>query len=226
MTAPEDPDPDLFDPSNRPEGSPGGSGGGGKQRRRKPSRLARRFGPRTASFIEWGVVIGGAVILAVVVKVFLVQAFYIPSESMYPTLRKEDRVLVNKLSYKVGDPSRGDIIVFDRPEGATASDISELIKRVVGLPGESIVIEGGNVFVDGRQLEEDYLPEGTTTSTDASDYKCHRDDPCVVPEGSLWVMGDNRNDSQDSRWFGAIPEDTVVGRAFVVVWPLSRFEIL
>jgi signal peptidase I len=172
------------------------------------------------------VVIGGAVILAVIVKVFLVQAFYIPSASMEPTLKKEDRVLVNKLSYRFGDPGRGDIVVFDRPEGATASDISELIKRVVGLPGESIVIEGGHVFVDGRQLEEDYLPEGTTTSTDAFENKCHRDDPCVVPADSLWVMGDNRNDSQDSRAFGTIPEDTVVGRAFVVVWPLGRFGFL
>ncbi|HEY6532888.1 MAG TPA: signal peptidase I, partial [Acidimicrobiales bacterium] len=160
------------------------------------------------------------------VKVFLVQAFYIPSDSMYPTLKKNDRVLVNKLSYRLHDPNRGDIVVFDRPEGATSSDISELIKRIVGLPGEEVVIEGDNVFVDGRQLEEGYLPVGTETSTTASPYKCTRVDPCVVPDDHLWVMGDNRGDSQDSRWFGPIPEDSVVGRAFVVVWPIGRFDIL
>jgi signal peptidase I len=222
VTAPEDREAESTTTVGAAEAGPVS----GKRRTKKQGRLARRFGSTTASAIEWAVVIGGAVLLAVIVKVFLVQAFYIPSDSMLPTLRKDDRVLVNKLSYRFGDPDRGDIIVFDRPEGAVASDISELIKRVVGLPGEEIVIEGGDVYVDGRQLEEGYLPEGTVTSTEASDYKCHRDDPCVVPEDHLWVMGDNRGDSQDSRYFGPIPEDTVVGRAFVVVWPLSRFDML
>ena len=222
MTASEDPQPE-------PTAAAGGVGApvaAGEGRRRKQSWLARRVGPTAASAIEWAAVIGGAVLLALVVKVFLLQAFYIPSESMFPTLSEDDRVLVNKMSYRIGDPDRGDIVVFDRPEGANVSDISELIKRIVGLPGEQIVIEGDHVFVDGRQLEEDYLPVGTATTTDESPYKCTRQDPCAVPEGYLWVMGDNRDDSQDSRWFGPIAEDTVVGRAFVVVWPLGRFEIL
>ena len=210
-----------MEPSSNPDGPVVGS-----VKRRKRGRLARRFGPRTANLIEWGVVIGGAVLLAIIVKLFLVQAFYIPSASMYPTLQKNDRVLVNKLSYRLHDPNRGDVVVFERPPGETASDIPDLIKRVVGLAGEEIVIEGGHVYVDGQMLEESYLPVGTTTSTEPSPYKCHRDDPCVVPEGDLWVMGDNRNDSTDSRWFGPIEESTVVGRAFVIVWPLGRFGLL
>ena len=172
---------------------------GPAKRHKRQGRLARRFGSGTANVIEWAVVIGGAVLLAIIVKLFLVQAFYIPSASMYPTLQKSDRVLVNKLSYHLHDPNRGDIVVFERPPSATASDIPDLIKRVVGLPGEEIVIEGDHVYVDGEMLEESYLPVGTITSTEDSPYKCQRDDPCVVPDGDLWVMGDNREDSNDSR---------------------------
>jgi signal peptidase I len=179
-----------------------------------------------ASALEWIAVIGGAVLLAVIVKAVLLQAFYIPSASMYPTLQKGDRVLVNKLSYKLHDVNRGDVVVFERPPSETATDIPDLIKRVVGLPGEEIVIEGGHVYVDGRMLEESYLPEGVTTSADNAPLKCTRDDPCQVPDGDVWVMGDNRNDSKDSRYFGPIDEDTIVGRAFVVVWPLDRLGLL
>ncbi len=157
-------------------------------------------------------------------KIFLLQAFYIPSDSMYPTLKEGDRVLVNKLSYKLHDVNRGDIVVFERPPEETATDIPDLIKRVVGLPGEQIVIESGHVYVDGSLLDEPYLPDGVTTTTDNAPYKCTREDPCVVPEGDVWVMGDNRNDSKDSRYFGPIEESSIVGRAFVIVWPLTRLS--
>ena len=170
--------------------------------------------------------IGGAVVLAVVVKVFLLQAFFIPSASMFPTLQEGDRVLVNKLSYKLHDVNRGDVVVFERPPSETASEVPDLIKRVVGLPGEQIVIEGGKVYADGQMLEENYLPEGVTSSTDNAPLKCSRDVPCVVPDGDVWVMGDNRNDSKDSRYFGPVDTDTIVGRAFVLVWPFDRFGFL
>jgi signal peptidase I len=176
--------------------------------------------------LEWVLVIGGAVLLAIIVKAVLLQAFYIPSASMYPTLQKGDRVLVNKLSYKLHDVNRGDVVVFEKPPSEVATDIPDLIKRVVGLPGESIVIEGGHVYVDGQLLDEPYLPDGTTTSADASTLHCTREAPCVVPEGDVWVMGDNRNDSKDSRYFGPIDEDSIVGRAFVIVWPLNRIGLL
>ena len=176
--------------------------------------------------MEWIAVIGGAVLLALIVKLFLLQAFYIPSLSMFPALHVGDRVLVNKLSYKVHDVNRGDIIVFERPASEAASDIPDLIKRVVGLPGEEVVIEGGHVFIDGTQLPESYLPDGTTTTADNAPNKCPRTAPCVVPDGQVWVMGDNRNDSKDSRYFGTIDQSSIVGRAFVRVWPLDRLALL
>jgi len=195
-------------------------------RKRRQRRLERWFGRRGGALAEWVLVIVGAVVLAVVVKVFLLQAFYIPSLSMYPTLHEGDRVLVNKLSYRLHDVNRGDIVVFERPATETSSNIPDLIKRVVGLPGESVVIEDGVVYVDNQRIDESYLPAGTVTSVTSAPYKCTRQAPCVVPPGSVWVMGDNRADSKDSRYFGPIPESTIVGRAFVRVWPFGRFGLL
>ena len=197
---------------------------GARSRRRR--RLERIFGTAGANIAEWIAVIGGAVLLAIVVKLFLLQAFYIPSLSMFPALHVGDRVLVNKLSYKLHDVNRGDIIVFERPASETSSEIPDLIKRVVGLPGEEVVFEGGHVFIDGTQLSESYLPDGMTTTADNAPNKCQRTAPCVVPEGQVWVMGDNRNDSKDSRYFGTIEQNSIVGRAFVRVWPLSRLGLL
>lgn len=177
----------------------------------------RRMSRSTRSAIEWVAVIVGALVVALVVKVFLVQAFYIPSASMEPTLQIGDRVLVNKLDDGIGGLDRGDVIVFDRPGGAGADGISELIKRVIGLPGETIEGRNGVVLVDGQQLSERYLPSGTTTS----DFP-----PQEVPIGEVWVMGDNRDQSDDSRRFGTIPEDDIVGRAFVIIWPPSEVGTL
>lgn len=194
--------------------------------RRRRRRLERWFGPRGAGIAEWVIVIVGAVVLAVVVKVFLLQAFYIPSLSMYPTLHEGDRVLVNKMSYRMHDVNRGDIIVFERPASETSSNIPDLIKRVIGLPGESVAFDNGSVYIDGQQLEESYLPTGTVTSAANAPNKCTLQDPCIVPDGDVWVMGDNRGDSKDSRYFGPIDEKSIVGRAFVRVWPLGRFGLL
>lgn len=197
-----------------------------RSRRSRRRRFEKWFGPRGAGIAEWVIVIVGAILLAIIVKVFLLQAFYIPSLSMYPTLHEGDRVLVNKLSYRLHDVNRGDVIVFERPPSETSSNIPDLIKRVVGLPGESITIENGSVFVDGKRLDENYLPDGTVTSAANAPNKCTTDAPCVVPEGKVWVMGDNRGDSKDSRYFGAIDESSIVGRAFITVWPLGRFGLL
>jgi signal peptidase I len=171
----------------------------------------------TRSAIEWVAVIVGALVVALVVKTFLIQAFYIPSESMDPTLRVGDRVLVNKLSYRTGDVERGDIVVFARPGGPGADGIADLIKRVVALPGETVEGRDGGVYVDGERLGEDYLqPDVTTTPFP----------PYTVPEEHIWVMGDNRGASDDSRRFKGVPVDDVVGRAFVVIWPLSELGLL
>jgi signal peptidase I len=169
------------------------------------------------NMVEWIAIIVGALAVALVVKTFLIQAFFIPSLSMYPTLDEGDRVLVNKLSYRLHEINRGDIVVFERPAGQPESQIKDLIKRVVGLPGETIEARDGIVYVDGRALEESYLPEGVTTSN----LRRRR-----IPEGHVFVMGDNRSDSADSRVFGPIDEDLVIGRAFIRVWPIPNLTLL
>jgi len=176
----------------------------------------------TRSIVEWVVVVAGAIIVALVIKTFVMQAFFIPSESMEPLLEKGDRVLVNKLSYHLHDINRGDVVVFERPEDSNA-EIKDLIKRVIGLPGESVVIKDNRVFINGKALDEPYLPPGTINQpTGSYAHHCTPEDPCVVPPNSVWVMGDNRTNSSDSRYIGPIPEDKIVGRAFVIVWPFNR----
>lgn len=167
--------------------------------------------------LEWIAIVAGALVVALVVKTFLIQAFFIPSLSMYDTLDKGDRVLVNKLSYRLHEIRRGDIIVFERPEGVPDNGIKDLIKRVIGLPGETIEARDGRVFVDGKRIEEGYLANGVTTVNL---------DRQTIPEDHVFVMGDNRGNSEDSRVFGPISDELVVGRAFVLVWPINQVHLL
>jgi signal peptidase I len=192
---------------------------------------------RTRNIVEWIAVAIGAVVVAFLIRAFLLQAFYIPSESMEPTLRENDRILVNKLSYKLHDINRGDLVVFEKPPNEPASDINDLIKRVIARPGETIELhDDGTITIDDRLLSEPYLRdgqepgqmsmardafvEGACTNTVAEITRC------TVGEDFVWVMGDNRNHSHDSRAFGPINQDLVVGRAFVKVWPLSKIGFL
>jgi signal peptidase I len=176
---------------------------------------------RVRSMVEWIAVIIGALVVALVVKTFLFQAFYIPSASMEPTLEEGDRVLVNKLSYDLHDVHRGDVVVFELPpEKVGADGIKDLIKRVIGLPGDTIETRDGAVYVNDRLLDEPYLAEGTLTG-DPNNGNNPSITRQVVPEGTVFVMGDNRDNSHDSRYAdrGPIPIDSIVGRAFVLVWP-------
>jgi signal peptidase I len=170
---------------------------------------------QTRSIIEWVVVIAAAIVIALVLRTFVIQTFYIPSDSMVPTLQDHDRVVVNKLAYHMHSVHRGDIVVFTTPEGVNPT-FKDLVKRVIGLPGETVEGKGGHVSVNGTQLPETYLPKGVYTS----DFG-----PVVVPANSYWVMGDNRGDSEDSRVFHAIPGHTIVGKVFVRIWPLNRIGI-
>jgi signal peptidase I len=181
---------------------------------------------------ELPVLIVLAFALAILIKTFVVQAFFIPSSSMEPTLEPGDRVLVLKV---LDDPSRGDVIVFadplDRPGedrglvggfvhwlsetlGFARPEHEDFIKRVIGLPGEVIELRNGRLFVNGRRVPEPYL----AGRPDTRDYG-----PVEVPPDSVFVLGDNRLNSNDSRFgLGFIPMDKVIGRAFVIIWPPSR----
>jgi signal peptidase I len=169
--------------------------------------------------VEWILIVGAALLAAFIIKTFLLQAFYIPSESMTPTLLIKDRVLVNKLSYRMHAIHRGDVVVFERPPAELGGDpaIKDLIKRVVGLPGETVEGKDGHVLVNGKAIAEPYLPKDTVTSTFP---------PTAVKPGQIWVMGDNRPNSKDSRFFGTISDDLVVGRAFIRVWPITNIGLL
>jgi signal peptidase I len=186
---------------------------GGRRARRS------RSGVRTA--VEWVAILAVALVSALLIKTFLLQAFYIPSGSMEPTLQIHDRVLVYKLSYAFGEPTRGDILVFERPPGEPDTEVKDLIKRVIALPGETISTdEVGRILIDGKVLDESgYLPEGTRLSTTVIPEQ-------EIPPGHYWVMGDNRAHSKDSRVFGPIPESLIVGKAFVRVWPLGDVGFL
>jgi signal peptidase I len=203
-----------------------------------PERRTKKDHKGPGSFFkELPVLLLIAFVLALLIKSFLVQAFYIPSESMEPTLRVSDRVLVNKVVYHLHPPRRGDIIVFEEPHpanaakrnpfqsfwhwltqglGVSANPEKDFIKRVVGLPGETLEIKAGQVYIDGKKLVEPYI--GLTQDT--RDYR-----PVHIPKDMLFVMGDNRTNSNDSRFgLGFIPYNKVVGRAFVIIWPPSRVQ--
>jgi len=178
--------------------------------------------------LEWLPILIGAAIVAALVRTFVFQAFYIPSGSMTPTLKEQDRVLVNKLSYDFNDVGWGDIVVFKRPENAPG-DVPDLIKRVMALPGQRIEVFNGDVYVDNQRVQETYvLQQGKTQRLRGDAIPGCGDatpDACTVPEGYVFVMGDNRNGSTDSRSFGPVPIEDIVGRAVVRVWPLESVSV-
>lgn len=149
-----------------------------------------------------------------VVRPFIVEAFYIPSESMVPTLLINDRVLVNKFIYDFTEPDRGDVLVFKSVDG----NGQDLIKRVAAVGGDEIRVQGGRLFVNGESQTETYLNQETP---DASFFG-----PETVPEDHVFMMGDNRANSADSRVFGPVPYENIEGEAFLLFWPVSRLDIL
>jgi signal peptidase I len=219
---PGDP-PDSTDAADRD-----GDGEGSGEQSGSTGLRARRI------IIEWVVLIAAALAIAFLIKTFLFQAFYIPSGSMEPTLEIGDRVLVNKLSYDFHDVHRGDIVVFTAPPGEQTGGIDDLVKRVIGLPGETVTARsnGGieDVYIDGRRLEEPYLPKGTSTTMTSIPPNCGQpasgEPGCIVPPGRLFVLGDNREDSKDGRVFGTIKESSIVGRVFLKIWPLSSISFM
>jgi signal peptidase I len=225
--------PDLAPPAVPPEDpavDAADAGSSGATHRHRTSSAAREFAFLTIA----------APAIAIVLKTLVVQAFYIPSVSMVPTLQVGDRILVNRLAYRLGDIERGDVVVFADPNpdgthdrgivgglvhflaqgiGVVRPDDDDFIKRVIGLPGEVIEMRRGTVYVDGVPLDEPYVNEQDPSTADLP--------PTSVPDGMLFVMGDNRNHSGDSRYqppagLGFVPIDRVIGKAVVIIWPPSR----
>jgi len=179
------------------------------------------------AFFDWVVVVGVALLVAVLVRTFLLAHFVVDGQSMYSTLHPGDRVFVNKLSYRLHDPGRGDVVVLHEITGGTDRD---LIKRVIALPGEQISMENCIVYIDTdpsddippQQLDEPYLDPTVVTPGDCG----AAIQPTVIGENEVFVMGDNRPGSHDSRAIGPIEYDNLVGRAFVVFWPKADWQWL
>jgi len=158
----------------------------------------------------------GAIIIAWVIQAYLVKPFQIPSESMVPTIDPGDRILVNRLSYRVGDIQRGDVVVFKAP----FDQETDFVKRVIAVAGDTIEIVRGNVIVNGEPQIEDYT---NTASIDISSFARQ-----IVPEGNVFVMGDNRSNSKDGRYWDPpwLPVEYIIGKAFFTYWPPGRMGTL
>ena len=177
---------------------------------------------------EWVTVLVVALVIAITVRSLILQQFYISGPSMQTTMFQDNRVLVNKLSYRLHDIHRGDVVVFDRVtvDGEVVQH-DDLIKRVIGLSGETISIKDCQVFIDGKLLPEPYLNDYDLAQSSLDD-RCRVPvmEETLIPENHLFVMGDNRPQSFDSRMFGSIEQNLVVGRAFVTIWPLAAARFL
>ncbi len=149
------------------------------------------------------------------IRPFVVQAFFIPSPSMYPTLREGDHILVNKFVYRFREPRVGEIIVFKAPPDASDDNTErDFIKRLVGVPGDTVEVKEGALFRNGRRMDEPYLEEKEITYSMPA---------MKIPDDRLFVLGDNRNDSRDSHWWGTLERKRVIGKAMVRFWPLNRW---
>jgi len=208
-------------------GGDGGDGGGGNFGQGPRTPKPRGGVPSAArAFFDWVVVVGVALFVAIMVRTFLLAHFVVEGESMLSTLHSGDRVFVNKLSYRLHDPNRGDVVVLHEITGASERD---LIKRVIALAGEEIEIRNCVVYIDedpndavpAKKLVEPYLDPAVVAPTSWCEYS-----PTLVPEDTVFVMGDNRPGSSDSRALGPIQIDDIVGRAFVVFWPRGDMQWL
>ncbi len=160
-------------------------------------------------------ILGIALVLALLVRVLIAEPRYIPSDSMMPTLEVGDRLVIEKISYRLRLPLRGDIVVFDPPAqlqqlGFTSDQA--FIKRVVGEPGQTVQVHNGSVLINGTPLQEPYIAQPPA----------YEMEPVVVPEGEFFVMGDNRNNSNDSHVWGFLPKENIIGRAVFRFYPLRR----
>lgn len=185
----------------------------GKRAAEADGKAGRKKRGALGVLIEIVVIVAAALVVAMLVQAFLVKPFTIYQVSMRPTLEEGDRILINRLTYHFREPRAGDIIVFRSP----LDPREDLVKRVVAVGGDRVSILGGVLYVNGRAVEEPYLLErpfhGTLPELE-------------VPAGHVFVLGDNRNNSGDSRLFGPVDRDAIIGTAFFIYWPLGRWSRL
>jgi len=190
---------------------------GTSERKRRRKRGARSW------IIEWVAIIVVAILVAFVIRTYVVQTFYIPSGSMEPTLQVGDRILVSKLSTEFGSVHIGDILVFKTPPkeataGCEGPPVPFLVKRVVGLPGDHLVSRGDTIYVNGKVLDQTWSHVASLGAKPVPNL--------TVPINTYYMMGDNEPQSCDSRYWGPLPANLVVGKALMRIWPLSRFGSL
>lgn len=162
-------------------------------------------------FLVYTVIVLAAVISATLIRVFVFEPFVVPTPSMEPKLKVGDKVIINKLAYKFGPVKKGDIVAFHSP-----IEKKDLVKRVIAIEGDEIVLTTeGEIFINGEKIVENYLPDDQNIS--------YINQTLVVSENEVFVMGDNRNNSFDSRFFGTIPEDDIFGKFVIIYWPPSRW---
>ncbi len=204
----------------------GENGSGEAETPRKPgnSRMGNEI-------FEWIKALAIAGLLVFVIRWFLVSPFIVDGPSMQPNFKDRERIIVNKIIYDIREPKRGEVIVFHVPE-----EQRDFIKRVIGVPGDTVRVEGDSVYINGEPIEETYLKESYESKhaegLEYNEHKFNSDFPNEsfpdgkVPEDMLFVMGDNRSNSEDSRMIGYIPIDRVVGRADLVFWPIGDFHFI
>jgi signal peptidase I len=168
---------------------------------------------------EWLIVLVVAIVASFLVRTFVFQTFYIPSSSMKPTLWKGNRIMVDKLSVDFGTINIGDIVVFKAPPAVKSDcqdDVADLVKRVIGVPGDHLTSKGNTIYVNGKPLDQKwshYTPIGDTPIGSVT-----------VPKGQYYMMGDNHANSCDSRYWGTVPRSDIIGKVFLKFWPLSQLD--
>ncbi len=182
--------------------------------------VAPRVRSRSRSVVEWILIIVAAVLVSLLVRTFVFQTFFIPSGSMEPTLQIGDRIVVSKLSVELGTIHRGDILVFRAPAEVRTQcgdDVADLVKRVIGLPGDHLTSKGNTIYVNGSPLLQPW------THTEPLGRAIGK---VTVPANHYFMMGDNEDDSCDSRYWGTIARSSIIGKAFIRIWPFSRIGFL
>lgn len=157
-----------------------------------------------------------AIILFLIIRTFFLESRFVPSPSMVPTIQVQDRFLLNKTAFWFKTPERYQIVIFKPPVQAGAKE--DFVKRIIGLPGETIKVHNGVVYINGKPLEESYITPDRAPIGEFNSY--------IIPDGNVFVMGDNRNNSQDSRYWGPLPIKNIKGEAWWRFWPLNRMGIV